>query len=80
MAEGVKMDYVKLIDTINSELEANGINTIYTLITNNVSISTIEDLMINNTKEYHKLTDKEKEGFQVYLKTLRSQCKLLSIF
>lgn len=74
------MDYVKLIDTINSELEANGINTIYTLITNNVSISTIEDLMINNTKEYHKLTDKEKEGFQVYLKTLRSQCKLLSIF
>ena len=74
------MDYVKLIDTINSELEANGINTIYTLITNNVSISTIEDLMINNTKEYHKLTDKEKEGFQVYLKTLRSQCNLLSIF
>ena len=74
------MDYVKLIDTINSELEANGINTIYTLITNNVSISTIEDLMINNTKEYHKLTDKEKKGFQVYLKTLRSQCKLLSIF
>ena len=74
------MDYVKLVETINAELEANGINTIYTLITNNVSISTIEDLMINNTKEYHKLTDKEKKGFQVYLKTLRSQCKLLSIF
>nr|MBP3258467.1 hypothetical protein [Bacilli bacterium] len=74
------MDYVKLVETINAELEANGINTIYTLITNNVSISTIEDLMINNTKEYSKLTDKEKKGFQVYLKTLRSQCKLLSIF
>ena len=74
------MDYVKLVETINAELEANGINTIYTLITNNVSISTIEDLMINNTKEYHKLTAKEKEGFQVYLKTLKGQCKLLSIF
>lgn len=74
------MDYVKLVETINAELEANGINTIYTLITNNVSISTIEDLMINNTKEYAKLTDKEKKSFQTYLKTLRSQCKLLSIF
>ena len=74
------MDYVKLVETINAELEANGINTIYTLITNNVSISTIEDLMMNNTKEYHKLTDKEKKGFQVYLKTLKSQCKLLTIF
>jgi hypothetical protein len=74
------MDYVKLVETINAELEANGINTIYTLITNNVSISTIEDLMINNTKEYSKLTDKEKKSFQTYLKTLRSQCKLLSIF
>ena len=30
------MDYVKLVETINAELEANGINTIYTLITNNV--------------------------------------------
>lgn len=74
------MDYVKLVETINNELEANGINTIYTLLTNNVSIDTIEDLMINNTKEYHKLTDQERKGFQVYLKTLKGQCKLLSIF
>ena len=74
------MDYVKLVETINAELEANGIKTIYTLITNNVSIDTIESLMINHTKEYHKLTDNERRGFQAYLKTLRSECKLFSIF
>lgn len=74
------MNYSKLIEKINAELEANGINTIYALITNNVSIDTIEDLVSNNTKEYHKLTATEKKGFQTYLKTLRSECKLLSIF
>ncbi|MBR1376982.1 MAG: hypothetical protein IJ565_04130 [Bacilli bacterium] len=74
------MNYIEVINKINEELTINGVKTIYTLIANDIDIDVIENLIEKNTREYNNLTDNEKEDLIKYLKGLRLEGKLLSIF
>ncbi len=73
------MNYVKLVDVLNEELNKKGINPIYTLIANNTSIDVIESLMIKNTIEYNQLSEKDKKGLINFIKGLIFEKKLLGI-
>ena len=74
------MDYVEIINKINQELETKGVNTIYTLIANDIDIKVIQTLIEKNASEYNKLSNKEKNDLEKYLKGLILENKLISIF
>ena len=74
------MDYVEIINKINQELETKGVNTIYTLIANDIDIKVIQTLIEKNASEYNKLSNKEKSDLEKYLKGLILENKLISIF
>lgn len=74
------MNYVELINKMNEELSENGIKSIYVLIANNIELDVITNLVEKNTKEYNKLTSKQKDDFVKYIKGLSLQKKLLFNF
>ncbi len=74
------MDYRKVIEKINEELTNNGVKSIYALLTNNIDIEVIKNLMIKNTKEYNDLTISEQKKFINYLKELKLETQLIRAF
>ena len=74
------MDYRKVIEKINEELTNNGVKSIYALLTNNIDIEVIKNLIIKNTKEYNDLTISEQKKFINYLKELKLETQLIRAF
>ena len=71
------MNYVEIIDKINIELNASGVKSIYTLIANNIDVTTITTLMEKNTKEYNNLSKNQKDSLINYIKGLKLQSSIL---
>ncbi len=74
------MNYVEIIDKINVELNASGVKSIYTLIANNIDVTTITTLMEKNTKEYNNLSKLQKDNLIKYIKGLKLQSSVLLNF
>ena len=71
------MNYIEIIDKINEELNASGVKSIYTLIANNIDVTTIATLMEKNTKEYNNLSKNQKDSLINYIKGLKLQSAVL---
>mgnify|MGYP007069881641 CR=1 FL=1 len=71
------MNYIEIIDRINAELNASGVKSIYTLIANNIDVTTIANLMEKNTKEYNNLSKIQKDSLIKYIKGLKLQSSVL---
>ncbi len=74
------MNYIEIIDKINEELNASGVKSIYTLIANNIDVTTITTLMEKNTKEYNNLSKNQKDSLINYIKGLKLQSAVLLNF
>ena len=74
------MNYVEIIDKINVELNASGVKSIYTLIANNIDLTTITNLMEKNTKEYNNLSKYQQDSLIKYIKGLKLQSSVLLNF
>jgi hypothetical protein len=74
------MNYIEIIDKINEELNASGVKSIYTLIANNIDVTTIATLMEKNTKEYNNLSKNQKDSLINYIKGLKLQSAVLLNF
>lgn len=74
------MNYIEIIDKINVELNASGVKSIYTLIANNIDVTTITTLMEKNTKEYNNLSKNQKDSLINYIKGLKLQSAVLLNF
>ena len=74
------MNYIEIIDKINEELNASGVKSIYTLIANNIDVTTIATLMEKNTKEYNNLSKNQKDSLINYIKGLKLQSSVLLNF
>lgn len=73
------MNYIKLINKINEELEEKGVKSIYDLVASNIDINVIRSIMEKNTKEFCKLDNNEKKNLISYIKGLSLQSKLIGI-
>ena len=74
------MNYIEIIDKINVELNASGVKSVYTLIANNIDVTTIATLMEKNTKEYNNLSKNQKDSLINYIKGLKLQSAVLLNF
>ena len=74
------MNYIEIIDKINVELNASGVKSVYTLIANNIDVTTIATLMEKNTKEYNNLSKNQKDSLINYIKGLKLQSSVLLNF
>lgn len=74
------MQYSEIINKINKELESNGVNSLYTLIANDIEINIIKNLMTKNTNTYNALSKDDQNKLIKYLNGLKQESKLILNF